>query len=237
MVNPYLSWEELDDGVEAAQACAAVAVEPAPNPTNERLSELAAERARIERRLMELLGKAPPSGEKARDAARFPMPIHTAESRLEDRRVARAEEQARAAARRAMERNRIAAQEVAERAEAKKEHERTLIQAQAQRRKDASARQERRGAWLRALHVQEAMHERWAEQRSAALKAGSQSRRQGGVLFEQRSQSARERALSRLHERREEEAAFASRLDQRSQRKSSADASDGGRRRVRREDF
>jgi len=220
----YLSWEELADPDESAHDTESVPVDASALETNPRLSQLSRERARIEQRLMELLGKAPPSGEKARDAARFPMPIHTAESRLADRKNAREQDLARAAARRAAERARIAAAEVASREQAKKQYERLLIQAQAQRRKDASARQERHGDWLRALHAQDAMHARWAEQRSTALRAGSETKRRTQALFEQHSQDLRERALSRRREQREAEAALMARLDRRQQRDHSLDS-------------
>jgi len=213
-------------------------VEAAAIAADPRLSQLSRERARIEQRLMELLGKAPPSGEKARDAARFPMPIHTAESRLADRRNAREQELARAAARRAAERARIAAAEVASREQAKKQHERLLIQAQAQGRKDANARQERRGDWLRALHAQDAMHARWAEQRSIALRTGSETKRRTEALFEQHSQDLRERALSRRREQREEEATLMAHLDRRHQRQPARDSRSSAKgRRSRAEGF
>jgi hypothetical protein len=215
-VQTYVSWEELEDSVEAPEPTDAA-------PANPKLAELVAERARLEQRLLELLGKAPPSAETTRDAARFPMPVHTVESRIEDRRAARADEQARALARRALERVRIAIRELNEREEAKRQRERALIQAQTQKRHDASIQQERHRDWLRTLHSQESIRQRWADQRATALRVSGEARHQSWALFEQRSQNCRERALLRYQNRRVEDAALAARLDRRAARTASRD--------------
>src|SRR6185503_17654315 len=104
-VQTYLGWEELDE-----QQQAPVAASDAGDVTS-RLAVLMRERARLEEHMLRLLGKAPKRADEAREEARFPMPIHTAESRMEDRRVAREQERARAAARRALEAARIKAEE------------------------------------------------------------------------------------------------------------------------------
>ena len=85
-----MGWEELDDEPEALRRRAAA--------TNEQLAALMRERARLESEHKRLLGSEPPSDEEMREQARFPMPIHTAESRMEDRALAREKERARAAA-------------------------------------------------------------------------------------------------------------------------------------------
>src|SRR4051812_24471126 len=101
MADAYIGWDELDE-----PEAAAVAV-----PSNDRLAKLLVERARLERELNRLLGREPSSDDEKRENARFPMPIHTAESRMEDRRIALEEQRARAAAKRALERARLQALE------------------------------------------------------------------------------------------------------------------------------
>src|SRR3954451_20069916 len=114
MADAYISWDELDEP-EASPQVTAGAV-----PNNERLTKLLTERARLERELNRLLGREPPSGDQKREHARFPMPIHTAESRMEDRRRALEEQRARAAAKRALENARLQALDEARRVDQKR---------------------------------------------------------------------------------------------------------------------
>jgi len=159
----YVGWEELeqDAGPEASGAA-----ERGELPADElaqheaRLAELMAERTKLEQRLLKLLGKAPPDADERRENARFPMPIHTAESRMEDRRLAREEERARAAARRALERMRLRAGDERERAEVKRDQERAAIQLVVLQENENRQREARRQDWMRALRVQDAIQER-----------------------------------------------------------------------------
>src|SRR6478735_11123347 len=99
MTDAYMGWDELEEPEAPAVALL----------DNERLATLLTERTRLESELNRLLGREPPSDEDKREQARFPMPIHTPESRMEDRRRAREEQRARAAAKRALERARLQA--------------------------------------------------------------------------------------------------------------------------------
>lgn len=209
-MQKYVSWEELDE----------VGTEPAPEgptlPVNdERIAALMAERAKLERRMLELLGKAEPSPDQERDALRFPMPIHTAESRLEDRRIAREQERAAAAARRALERARIRAREEREREQAKREHERARLAAEAARRAEQQRRAERQQESAREQLAREVILRRWAELRSSALRNRERSHYRDFAVFELRNERNRERALLKLLERRAAERAIAERLDRR----------------------
>ena len=221
----YLGWEELE---EAAGATAEPATDAAgvpsdlADPTSDaaqqheaRLATLMADRARLEHRLLKLLGKAPPDADERRENARFPMPIHTAESRMEDRRIAREEERARAAARRALERTRLRAADEQERAETKRDQERAVIQAIALHETENRRRQERTADWLRGLRVQTAIQEHWAEQRWTALLARTAARRQELAAFDEHTIRRTSRALERLTVRQRQDDEVTERLDRR----------------------
>jgi hypothetical protein len=215
----YLGWEELEEAAGAAAEPTPDAAEPAPDAAQQhesRLAGLMAERARLEQRLLKLLGKAPPDADERRENARFPMPIHTAESRMEDRRLAREEERARAAARRALERTRLRAADEQDRAEAKHDQERAVIQAIALRETENRRRQERQADWLRGLRVQAAIQDSWAEQRWSALLARTAARRQELAAFDEHTIRRTSRALERLAVRQRQDDEVTERLDRRS---------------------
>ena len=215
----YLGWEELEEAGGATAEPAPDAAEPAPDAAQQhesRLAALMAERARLEQRLLKLLGKAPPDADERRENARFPMPIHTAESRMEDRRIAREEERARAAARRALERTRLRAADEQDRAEAKHDQERAVIQAVALRETENRRRQERQADWLRGLRVQAAIQDNWAEQRWTALVARTAARRHELAAFDEHTIRRTSRALERLAIRRRQDDEVNERLDRRS---------------------
>lgn len=222
----YLGWEELEEaaGTAAEPAPDAAgppsdAAEPASDAAQQheaRLASLMAERARLEQRLLKLLGKAPPDADERRENARFPMPIHTAESRMEDRRLSREEERARAAARRALERTRLRAADEQDRAETKRDQERAVLGAIALRETENRRRQEHQADWLRGLRVQAAIQEHWAEQRWSALLVRTAARRQELAAFDEHTIRRTSRALERLAVRQRQDDEVTERLDRRS---------------------
>ncbi|HTV17051.1 MAG TPA: hypothetical protein VMG12_00230 [Polyangiaceae bacterium] len=221
----YIAWEELE--VEPAASvepglAGAAPEDPAEVARHERLAKLMSERARLEKELMRLLGKAPADPEEERDKARFPMPIHSAESRLEDRRLAQAEERASAAARRSLERIRLRLDGERQRADAKREQEGARLSAASLERSGERLRSERHQDWVRGLLAQQAIQRRWDEQRRLALVERSDARRSEQQRFDERSTERRERALERRAERREEERAVAERLDRRHEKPSTS---------------
>src|SRR5580765_5722788 len=131
MADAYVSWDEFDEPEASPQGTAGAVA------NNERLTELLTERARLEGELNRLLGREPSSDDEKRENARFPMPIHTAESRMEDRRRALAEQRARAAAKRALENARLQARDEVRRVDEKRLQERAAIQRDTLQRAEA----------------------------------------------------------------------------------------------------
>ena len=210
-MQTYLGWEELDDGPRPGRADASAD----PIEGWETLQELLKERSKIEQHLMKLLGKAPPDPADARETARFPMPIHTAESRMADRQAAKEEERARAAAKRAQERSRLRAREEQERLEQKREAEAAVLKALAQRMADARHAEESRQDHAREVQVQALLRQAWEEQRSEALRSRQLAERLQWAHFIDRKIQCLERARARVVRRRAEERKLAARLDAR----------------------
>jgi hypothetical protein len=210
-VQTYLGWEELDDGLRADGA------DRGADPIEgwDALQALLKERSQIEQQLMKLLGKAPPDPADARELARFPMPIHTAESRMADRQAAKEAERARAAAKRAQERSRLRAREEQERLEQKREAEAEALKAFAQRLADARRAEEGRQDHAREVQVQALLRQAWEEQRIEALRSRQLAERLQWTHFLDRKIQCLERARARVARRREEDRKLAVRLESR----------------------
>jgi len=232
-VSSYLSWSELEEELEAPastepdapsglgiQGADAELLKAVPDAARDRLSLLMTQRAKLEQQLLRLLGKAPPDAEEQRRNALFPMPVHTAESRLAQRKAEREEQRARALARRAQEASRLRIREEAERQQGKREAERRRLRALAAARADARRAFEQHEDWLRGLRLQEGIRARWAEQREVALRAQQVARARMLKRFEGHDDRRRERALQSLHERQKAEAELSARLDRRGRTKS-----------------
>lgn len=207
MADAYISWDELDEPEASVGA----------TPNNERLAKLLAERARLECDLNRLLGREPASEDETRENARFPMPIHTAESRMEDRRLALEELRARAAAKRALEHARLQALDEARHVDRKRLQERAAIQRDALQQAEARRRQNSLEAAERARRLADGIQERWVAQRRAALKAREAARRAEWTLFEQRCERFRELAAAVSDARRREERNVHAHLDRRAE--------------------
>ena len=227
-MSAYLGWEDLDDDAPASPSSSGSTVdtaEPASpldgvaTEARSKLTSLFAERQALEEKLMRLLGKAPATLDDKRKDAMFPMPIHTPESRLADKKAAREEQRARALARRALERARIRVAGERASEEEKRETERKILQAEALLGAEQLRRQERHDAWLRALRIREGMHSRWTAQRDLALRRQQVERVQARAAFDASNEKRRQEALADLRERRHEEAMFQARLDARARRK------------------
>ncbi|WP_437293992.1 hypothetical protein [Sorangium sp. So ce426] len=208
----YIAWDELEEEEEAGEP-------PAPPlPRNERLAALLAERARLERELGRLLGKEPVSEEDKRENARFPMPIHTAQSRMDDRRITIEELRASTARRRALERARLRMLEEQQRADRKHEQERAAVQRELLRIADERRRRELLEQIERERRVSEGIQKRWADQRRAALQVRENARRAEWTLFDERSERFRELAAAVSEARNRERAELHARLDRRAAR-------------------
>jgi hypothetical protein len=219
-VHTYLGWEELDDGPRPD------CVDHSADPIEgwQALQALLKERSQIEQQLMKLLGKAPPDPADARETARFPMPIHTAESRMADRRAALEEQRARAAARRSQERLRLHAREEQERIEEKREAEAAALKAQ--RAADARRAEERRQEHAREVQVQDLLRQAWEEQRVEALHDRQEAERLQWSHFMDRKTRCLERALDQVARRRVDDRKLAARLDSRGRKPKSDDPFD-----------
>lgn len=227
----YLSWDELEDEEENGASSpgtpwrtpqgepSSALLEAVDEPARDKLSLLMKERARLEKQLMTLLGKAPPSEEDRRKDLMFPMPIHTAETRLAERQAAREEQRARALTRRSMERSRLRSKEEHAQAEQKREAEREVLQAAALERANAQNTQQRHEDWLRSLRLEESIRSNWAGQRELALRNQQSARYRLRTQFEQHNDNRRLQALERLVAKRKTELELHARLDQRGQRK------------------
>jgi hypothetical protein len=211
--DAYIGWDELEEADDEP-----VTERDLLTPCNERLAVLLTERIRLERELNRLLGKGPPSDEEARENIRFPMPIHTAESRMEDRRIANEQLRASLASRRALERSRLRLLEERQRAERKREEERSAIQRELLRAEEERQRLEALELLERRRRVSEAILERWGEQRRAALRAREAARRAEWTLFDEKSARCRELAAVVSDARNRDHAAVHARLDRRAER-------------------
>jgi len=115
----YQTWQDLLDEEDATEPGAPEASAGAPASDAPRrpetielpleLLELQAEKDRLERHLKSLTGQGEPDPAAAREAAMYPMPIFTVESRIEQRKLRRLEESLRVLARRRLEAQRIEA--------------------------------------------------------------------------------------------------------------------------------
>jgi hypothetical protein len=211
-MHEYLSWEELEqddlpvsDGLVDNDAVTA------------QLASLLRQRARLEEDMLRLLGKAPAHPDEARERALFPMPVHTPESRMEDRRIARENERAHAAERRALEAARIKAQEDREHLQRKRDLEREAIQQQVLRTAEQNRKEQRQQHAARESLAAQLVFQRWTLQRTAARRARDASRRQEWLFFEQHAELCRESAAERSRMRRDELAELEARLARRSE--------------------
>jgi len=102
-----------------------------------------------------------------------------------------------------------------EREAAKREHEREALASQMLRRMEEEKRKEHQQDRRREALVQEALKRRWTDLRASALRMREATRQAEFIVFEERNERCRERALVRQQERRTEAVALARRLDQR----------------------
>jgi hypothetical protein len=221
-VRTYLGWDELDEDARPERDVGSVD----PISGWDALQALLKERSHVERQLMKLLGKAPPEPDDAREAARFPMPIHTAESRMADRRAAREEERARAAAKRSQERLRLRAREEQERIQQKRDAEAAALRAAAQRATDARREDDRRQDHLRDVQVHTLLRQAWEEQRLEALHDRQEAERLQWSHFIDRKTRCLDRARQLVAQRRAEERRLLARLESRPRRPKTEDPLD-----------
>lgn len=132
---------------------------------------------RAELRLRELTGHAPPSDVDEREAARFPLKTHTAQSRLEERRLALRDEQA-SAAKKAMREVRIVDQRrQSEIARAMTERRDAIRRAARVERLALERERQRQADRARDQSVAAQLVEHWERERRRALAAAALRRR------------------------------------------------------------
>lgn len=221
----YLDWRDLLDEEEATAAArpaspphpnvdaAAPADDPASKPALPAdIQALLAEKARLEDELRALSGQAKPGAgpDDARRERCFPVKVHSKESRIEERRLRRHDEQLRLLAQRAAERA-SAARAAQQRREAEAaERRRQWLQARivALAAAEATARAAAEAS-LRAA-AEAARSHRWAERSRVAVAAKQAERSHANAWSEARHVSqqaaATSRALAREHEQAREAA-------------------------------
>lgn len=211
----YLSWEELDESQAASPP-----LDDAAEALSPELRALMEERAKLEQKFLRLIGKAPPDPQDAREKARFPMPIHTVESRLADRQRAREEERARAAARRALEAAKLRADEERERAARRRDQDRLTFQQRLLAEAEARRKRELGEQRAREALAAELVRQRWGEQRAEAVRDREERKRREWNDFEERYTRSHLRAAERRRMLLEEDLKLAERLDSRNPRRS-----------------
>lgn len=167
----YTSWEDLLDEMEG---------EPeAPPSIEEMLGEipeiaaLMAKRQELEDKMGALIGSGPKTERSPRDEARFPVTIHTAESRLMERRS-----QEQDANRRLLELKKLAVDRVSRLEEEGKARARAALLAdRAAGRRAEELAGERKAMVDRAKQRARLLDRRWEDQRTAALQRRSRDRR------------------------------------------------------------
>ena len=165
---------------------------------------------RAERRLKQLTGQLPPDPPDAREAARFPLKVHSAASRLEERRLAALEEQRSIGRKRVQERRALAARTEQARREAARVRRDAARQAVLQARTVEERAREHRAAQAARVAVIERDRARWEDERRRALEAACLARRELSAHAERSLDRVRARGIeanraARREERRDEE--------------------------------
>lgn len=212
----YLDWRDLLDDEPGAELPSAepdgkpgqgTAAEPLmssePTVLPPELQALLAEKARLEDELRALSGQGPKRPEDARQARCFPVKVHTKESRIEDRRLSRHDEQLRMIAKRASERAALWRREEDKRQLARQFQAADRRRQRVLRRLAELAAAE---ALLRAA-TEAAIKERWAEQRRHAAADHAAEMRRAAAWSELRQQSLSEAARNRVLLRHSEQEA------------------------------
>ncbi|MFN8466286.1 MAG: hypothetical protein U0X20_12085 [Caldilineaceae bacterium] len=231
----YLTWQDLLDEEEGdgptgapgdensdllyGAAGAGTAVEsPVALPPD--VQALMTEKERLEGEMARLTGQAPPRPEEERMRRMYPVRVHTKETRIEDRRLRRHDEQQRMRKQRVLERKLVQARErqqqeelaalrkrrALEAALAKVRGEMRAAEAEEQRRRRAVertlaearalARQAERGAEKERNELDQALvHARWANDRAKALRKRS-------IIRSSERSSARSQQVEELDRRR-----------------------------------
>jgi hypothetical protein len=230
----YLDWRDLLDEEEAATTGAAPpqgtdapaeADEPALTqalPAD--LQALMAEKARLEDELRALSGQAKPgtSPEDLRRERCFPVKVHTKESRIEERRLRRHDEQLRLLAQRAGERaageRRAEQQRAAEAALRRREwlQRRIVALAAAEAAERAAAELRARAAAEAAVRAaaEAASRERWAAQRREAVASRTAEARRASAWNEARHDVQLAATAARCQAREREQEMAAARAEQ-----------------------
>lgn len=223
----YLDWRDLLDEEDATAArpsppdpgvdAAAPADDPAIRPALPAdIQALLAEKARLEDELRALSGQAKPGAtpDDARRERCFPVKVHTKESRIEERRLRRHDEQLR-----------LLAQRAAERASADRAAEQRREADIAERRRQclqerivaltvaaAAARAAAEAATRAAAEA--ALRDRWAELRRGAVAAHAAELRRASAWHEARHAAQLATAASRTQAREREQAREAALAEQ-----------------------
>ena len=213
-MGEYVTWQDLLDE-ETAIAPSGGEAPPPPPPLDPEIAALMAQRDALEHNLLQMLGKAPKSPEDQRRDRLFPMPVHTRESRIEDRKRQRAEERARELAQRALERAAVDEREAVRRADARRLAEARAIEARALHEAARQRTLERRHDAERRALEEATVRQRWEAQRTDAIRARSAQGALADRRLAVRDEERRQRSIENVAARRNEERAIESRLDRR----------------------
>jgi len=252
--DSYLTWQDL---LEAEDALADTAGDqPIADPATAAggddswapaapvqlppdVEALLAEKARLEDELKRLTGMGEPKPEDERMKRMYPVKVHTKESRIEERRLRRHDEQQRLLKQRLLEAKRAQAREAQRQAELEADRRRKAVEqalakvhaqlreaelAEEQRRKavertQAELRAAQRQAELEAdrqrkAHEQALVQARWANDRQKALLKGAQARRQAALEQAQAFDELRARTAETARLRKIEQAAMSTAVAQ-----------------------
>lgn len=261
--DSYLTWQDL---LAAEDALADAASEqPITDPTATAdgddswapaapvqlppdVEALLAEKARLEDELKRLTGMGEPKPEDERMKRMYPVKVHTKESRIEERRLRRHDEQQRLLKQRLLEAKRAQVREAQRQAELEAERrrkavEQALAKVRTQLREAELAEEQRRKAVERAqaelraaqreaeqeadrqrkAHEQALVQARWANDRQKALLKGAQARRQAALEQAQAFDELRARAIETARLRKIEQAAMSTAVAQSHKTEQAAD--------------
>lgn len=133
---------------------------------------------RAEAHLRRLTGQAPAEPEDPRESARFPLKTHTAASRLEEKRLARLDEQSSAMRRQLLERRAVEGRRERERIATSLSRRERARRAAARARVEAERERERRAARTTLAMLEQRERVRWELVRHRALQRASLARRE-----------------------------------------------------------
>src|SRR5690349_17517030 len=178
----------------------------------EEVQSLLNARAALEHRMKVLTGQVPPPDEDAYIKAKFPIKVHTKESRIEERRLNLLDQQRQMLTKQAQEQTILGRAREVERAREIEVRRQQALQRELQTRRAQARTDELRKTLERRLAEAERVKQQWAGQRAQALMRARHEIRQELVLEQARAEEQRRLVVSQLillQRKQEEELAIA----------------------------